>query len=343
MSTDLSASTTPAVETGVGGPTSRRRSGDDVWRWLGRYGALAVLVGMIVIVALMEPDTFATKDNVINILNQSALAAIVAMGVTFPLVAGEFDLSVGNTASLSGVVACTLMEKHGFGIPEALILTVLIGVVIGLVNGFVVTAIGVNALVATLGIGTIVIGLNYAIAQGLPVTITGDKANTYIDLTLGKFLGIPYPVYIMLVLGIVLWTLLNRTVAGQAMQAVGGNPVAARLSGVRVDRIRVAVFVLAGACAALTGVLLASRTGSASVNGGDTYLLSAYAAAFFGSAVLRDGQFHIVGTIVGVVTVAVGFNAIALIGLGTHWQYLFQGGLLILGVGVGTLARRRTA
>jgi ribose transport system permease protein len=321
--------------------TTPRRSGADVWRWLGRYGALAVLVAMVVVVALMEPDTFATKDNVINILNQSALAAIVAMGVTFPLVAGEFDLSVGNTASLSGVVACTLMQKHGFGIPEAFLVTLALGAAIGLVNGLVVTVIGVNALVATLGVGTIVIGINYAIAGGLPVTLTGSEAGSFVDLTLGKLFGIPYPVYVMVVLAIVLWTLLNRTVAGQSMQAVGGNAIAARLSGIRVDRIRVIVFVLAGACAALTGVLLASRTGSASVNGGDTYLLSAYAAAFFGSAVLRDGQFHIVGTIVGVVTVAVGFNAIALIGLGTYWQYLFQGGLLILGVGVGTLARRR--
>jgi ribose transport system permease protein len=326
----------------AGSAAPARRSSVDVWRWFGRYGALAVLVGMVVVVAALQPDTFPTKDNVINILNQSALAAIVAMGVTFPLVAGEFDLSVGNSASLSGVVACTLMQKHGFGVPEAFIVTLLLGAAIGVVNGLVVTVIGVNALVATLGVGTIVIGINYAIASGLPVTLT-TNANSFIDLTLGKFLGIPYPVYVMVVLGIVLWTLLNRTVLGQSMQAVGGNPVAARLSGVRVDRVRVIVFILAGACAALTGVLLASRTGSASVNGGDTYLLSAYAAAFFGSAVLRDGQFHIIGTIVGVVTVAVGFNAIALIGLGTHWQYLFQGGLLILGVGVGTLARRRSA
>ena len=320
-----------------------RHSGVDVWRWFGRYGAVAVLVGMIVVVAALEPDTFATKDNVINILNQSALTAVVAMGVTFPLVAGEFDLSVGYTASLAGVVACTLMQKHGFGIPEAFVVTLALGALIGLVNGLVVTVIGVNALVATLGIGTIVIGVNYAIAGGLPVTLTTGDANSFIDLTLGKFLGIPYPVYVMLALGIVLWIVLNRTVAGQAMQAVGGNPVAARLSGVRVDRVRVIVFIIAGVCAALTGILLASRTGSASVNGGDTYLLSAYAAAFFGSAVLRDGQFHIVGTIIGVVTVAVGFNAITLIGLGSYWQYLFQGGLLILGVGAGTLARRRAA
>lgn len=319
--------------------TSRRPGSAELWRWLGRYGALAVLATMIVVVAIMEPSTFATKDNVINILNQSALAAIISMGVTFPLVAGEFDLSVGNTASLAGVVACTFMLKHGFGIPEAFVLTIIVGAAIGVVNGLIVTVIGVNALVATLGVGTIVIGVNYAVAGGLPVTLT--DADSFIDLTLGKLFGIPYPIYVMVGLGILLWVLLNRTVLGQSMQAVGGNPVAARLSGVRVDRVRLLVFVIAGACAAVTGILLASRTGSASVDGGDTYLLSAYAAAFFGSAVLREGQFHIVGTLVGVVTVAVGFNAIALIGLGTQWQYLFQGGLLILGVGVGTMARRR--
>ena len=211
------------LQAGAGGPASTatpRRSSVDVWRWFGRYGALAVLVGMIVIVAILEPSTFATKDNVINILNQSALTAIVAMGVTFPLVAGEFDLSVGNTASLAGVVACTLMQKHGFSIPEAFVVTLAVGAIIGLVNGLVVTVIGVNALVATLGIGTIVIGINYAIASGLPVTITGDNANSFIDVTLNKFLGIPYPVYVMAFLGLVLWVVLNRTVAGQAMQAV---------------------------------------------------------------------------------------------------------------------------
>jgi ribose transport system permease protein len=127
------------------------------------------------------------------------------------------------------------------------------------------------------------------------------------------------------------------------MQAVGGNRVAAELSGIRVDRVRVIAFVVCSMCAAVTGFLLASRTGSAAVSAGDTYLLSAFAASFFGSAVLRDGQFHILGTLVGVITVSVGFNSIALIGLETYWQYFFQGLLLILGVGVGTLARRRAA
>lgn len=312
-----------------------------VWRWFGRYGALLVLALLVVGTSALEPETFATWDNFINILNQSALSAIIAMGLTFALVTGEFDLSIGNVASLSGVLACTAMVSHDVSIPMAFGLAVVIGAVVGLANGLVVTLLNVNALVATLGIGTVAVGVNYAVAGGLPVSLT-DPA-PFIQITLGRFLGIPYPVFIMLGLAAVLWFVLNRTVLGQSMQAVGGNPVAAQLSGIRVDRVRVVAFVMCGICAALTGLLLASRTGSAAVSGGDTYLLAAFAAAFFGSAVLRDGEFHIIGTLVGVITVSVGFNAIALIGLETYWQYLFQGLLLILGVGVGSLARHRAA
>lgn len=311
------------------------------FEWFGRYGALLVLAALIIVTSILAPDTFPTVDNAINILNQSALAAIIAMGLTFVLVTGEFDLSIGNMASLSGVSACYLMLKADFSIPVALVAVLLIGIIVGLVNGFVVTYMNVSALVATLGVGTIVIGVNYMISDGAPISLADP--DTFLEITFGRFLGIPYPVYIMIVIAALLWWLLNRTVLGQSMQAVGGNRVAAELSGIRVDRVRVIAFAVCSMCAALTGFLLASRTGSAAVSAGDTYLLSAFAAAFFGSAVLRDGQFHILGTLVGVITVSVGFNSIALIGLETYWQYFFQGLLLILGVGVGTLARRRAA
>lgn len=329
---------TSSAETGAESVPSR---GPIVWRFVGRYGALMVLLALIVGVSILEPDTFPTKDNLINVLNQSALAALIAMGLTFPLVAGEFDLSIGYNASLCGVVAVSLMANEGMAIPLAFAIAAAVGAVVGLANGLIITRIGVNALVATLGVGTIVIGLNYLIAGGLPVS-AGDQSREFVNLTLGKFLGIPYPVYVMVFVAAALWILLNRTVIGQSMQAVGGNRLAAQLSGVRVNRVLVITFVVCGLCAAVTGVLLASRTGSAAIDGGDGYLLSSFAAAFFGSAVIRDGQFHIVGTLIGVITVAVGFNAIALIGLETSWQYLFQGLILILGVGVGTLARRRS-
>ncbi len=312
-----------------------------VWRWFGRYGALLVLAILVVGTSILEPTTFATYDNFINILNQSALSAIIAMGLTFALVTGEFDLSIGNVASLSGVICLSTMVDKDISIPVALVLAVVIGALVGLLNGLVVTLMNVNALVATLGIGTVAVGVNYAVAGGTPVGLPDPGG--FIQLTLGRFLGIPYPVFMMLGLAAILWLVLNRTVLGQSMQAVGGNPVAAQLSGIRVERVRVFAFVICGICAGLTGILLASRTGSAAVSGGDSYLLAAFAAAFFGSAVLRDGEFHVIGTLVGVITVSVGFNAIALIGLETYWQYLFQGLLLILGVGVGSLARRRAA
>lgn len=321
--------------------TAARPASARVWRWFGRFGALLVLAILVIGTSILEPATFATYDNFVNILNQSALSAIIAMGLTFALVTGEFDLSIGNVASLSGVVCLSTMVDKGISIPVALLLAVVIGAVVGLINGLVVTLMNVNALVATLGVGTVAVGVNYAVAGGTPVGLPDPAA--FIELTLGRFLGIPYPVYMMLGLAAVLWFILNRTVLGQSMQAVGGNSIAARLSGIRVERVRVFAFVICGVCAGMTGILLASRTGSAAVSGGDSYLLAAFAAAFFGSAVLRDGEFHVLGTLVGVITVSVGFNAIALIGLETYWQYLFQGLLLILGVGVGSLARRRAA
>lgn len=231
------------------------------------------------------------------------------------------------------------MLDQGLPIAVSFVVAVAVGAVIGCVNGLVVTMLNVHALVATLGVGTVVVGLNYAVAGGLPVTL--DDPEAFVGLSLDRVLGIPVPVYIMGAVAVVLWTLLNRTVLGQSMQAVGGNAIAANLSGVRVSRVRVAAFVISGMCAGLTGILFASRTGSAAVTGGDLYLLNAFAAAFFGSAVLRDGQFHIIGTLLGVLTVSVGFNSIALIGLETYWQYLFQGILLVVGVGVGSVARRR--
>jgi ribose transport system permease protein len=312
-----------------------------MWQFVGRYGSLGMLAALVLVVTALAPTTFATTDNVVNVLNQSALAALIAMGLTFPLVTGEFDLSIGNTASLSGVAACSMIVNSHASTVVAFAMAISIGALIGLLNGLIVTVLNVNALVATLGVGTMAVGVNYAVADGQPVAL--KDPNAFLDISLGRFLGLPYPVWIMLALAALLWLLLNRTVLGQSMQAVGGNPVASRLSGIRVERVRVVAFVICGSLAGLTGVLLATRTASAAVSAGDSYLLSAFAAAFFGSAVLRDGQFHILGTLVGVITVAVGFNAIALIGMATYWQYLFQGLLLIIGVGVGTVARRKTA
>lgn len=312
----------------------------DGWLIFGRYGALALLAIMIIVFSVLEPKNFPTLGNLTNILSQLTIGAIVAMGLTVPLVAGEFDLSLGFQTSFLCVLAAGLSNNlHAHPLAILPILMV-IGGVIGAVNGLLVTKFHINSFVGTLGVGTLVVGLDYAYSGGRPIVALDQ--NAFLKITTTKMLGIPAPVWITILVAIILWVFLNRTVFGLSTQATGGNSEAARLSGTRTNRVRVVAFIIAGVCCGLAGLLVTSRVGSGSLDAGDGYSMSAFAAGFFGSAVLRDGQFHIIGTLVGIVTVALAFNFMALAGAPTFYQYLFQGALLIIGVGVGSVARRRS-
>ena len=194
-----------------------------------------------------------------------------------------------------------------------------------------------KSVIATLGTGTVIIGLNFAYSEGAP--IVAGVPDSFLDISLGRIGGIPHNVLIMALVTAILWVLVERTSLGQMIQAVGGNPVAARLSGIRVHRIKIYGFVAAGVCAALTGILLASVLGSGTTSAADSYLLNAFAAVFLGSATLRDGEFHILGTLFGVLIIAIGFNGLAIFGAPTFYQYIFQGAILVFAVGLSSLGR----
>lgn len=330
--------TTPsaAIESSHGDSARRRDLRRLVLTGVSKYGTLLAMVILAVIFSVGN-HTFFTASNLLNIVNQSSLTAIIACGLTIVLVVGEFDLSVGYAASLAGVLVTGFMAKQGLAMPVAILATLLIGGLVGGANGVVVTKARVNAVVATLGIGTILVGLAFGYTAGSPIVLVPKE---FAQVTLGKFLGIQNPIWIMTAVLVVLWVLLNRTPLGQRIQAVGANTEAARLAGVRVDRTKIAAFVLAGVCAALTGVLLASLLGSGTVSAADGYLMDSFAAVFLGSATLRNGEFHIVGTLVGVLVVNVGFNGLSLMGTQTFWQYVFKGGILVLAVALSTIARR---
>lgn len=332
---------TTSVAPPTGSVVSSRRSGGlaTALTIAGKYGTIIGLVIMIVVLSVAAGTTFLSVDNFVNVLTQNALIAIVACGMTLPLVVGEFDLSVGYQASFAGVLAVGLMSHQGLPMPVAIVLAVGLGLAVGVVNGLLVTQLGVNALIATLGTGTVIVGLNYAYTGGVPITLPASQGH-FLDLALGKVAGIPNPIVFMALAVGGLWLLLNRTVLGQQMQAVGGNHEAAHLSGVRVQRVRVWAFVIAGLMAAVAGVLLSSRVGSGQLTAGDAYLLNSFAAVFLGSAALRDGEFHILGTLIGVLTVGFGFNGLAILGAPTFFQYIFSGGLLIVAVALSTVARR---
>lgn len=303
-----------------------------------RYGTIIGLVAMILAFSLLSPRAFPTLNNFTNVLNQASLAMIIAGGLTLAVTVGELDLSIGFAASLHGILVTGLIVHDKLPIPLAILIVVALGAAIGLVNGFIVTKMRVNSVIATLGVGTIITGAAFAYSAGVPIVAGVPEA--FLQLSLGRWLlGIPNNIVIMvLVLG-GLWVLVERTDIGQQIQAVGGNAAAARLAGINVDRIKMLGFVISGMCAALTGILLASRLGSGTTSAADSYLLTAFAAVFLGSATLRDGEFHILGTLVGALIIAFGFNGLNIFGAPTYSQYVFQGAILIVAVGLSSLGR----
>lgn len=303
-----------------------------------RYGTIIGLLAMIVTFSILSPRAFPTVGNFTNVLNQASLAMIIAGGLTLAVVVGELDLSIGFAASLHGILITGLVVHDKLPIPLAVLIVIALGAVIGLVNGFIVTKVRVNSVIATLGVGTILTGLAFAYSAGVPIVAGVPEA--FLQLSLGRWLfGIPNNIIVMIVVLGGLWVLVERTPLGQEIQAVGGNAVAARLAGVNVDRIKILGFVISGMCAALTGILLASRLGSGTASAADSYLLTAFAAVFLGSATLRDGEFHVLGTLVGALIIAFGFNGLNIFGAPTFSQYVLQGAILIIAVGMASLGR----
>jgi ribose transport system permease protein len=304
-----------------------------------RYATILGLLAMIASFSFLSPEAFPTFSNFVNVLNQTSLAMIIAGGLTLAVIVGELDLSVGYAASLHGVLVTGLIVQSKLPVPVAIVVVLALGAVIGVVNGLIVTKLRVNSVIATLGVGTILVGLSFAYSAGAP--IAAGVPDEFLDLALARWVfGIPNPIIVMaLVLGS-LWVLVERSALGQEIQAVGGNPAAARLAGIDVDRIKIIGFVISGVCAALTGILLASRLGSGTTSAADSYLLTAFAAVFLGSATLRDGEFHVLGTFVGALIIAFGFNGLNIFGAPTFSQYVFQGAILIVAVGLSSLGRR---
>jgi ribose transport system permease protein len=303
-----------------------------------RYGTIIGLVSMIIIFSFLSPRAFPTVNNFTNVLNQASLAVIIAGGLTLAVIIGELDLSIGMAASLHGILVTGLIVQNEVPIPIAIAIVIGLGAFVGLINGLIVTKLRVNSVIGTLGVGTILTGLAFAYSSGVPIVAGVPEA--FLQISLGRWLfGIPNNIVVMALVVGGLWVLVERTPIGQEIQAVGGNASAARLAGINVDRVKTLGFVISGMCAALTGVLLASRLGSGTTSAGDSYLLTAFAAVFLGSATLRDGEFHILGTLVGALIIAIGFNGLNIFGAPTFSQYMFQGSILILAVALSSLGR----
>jgi ribose transport system permease protein len=304
-----------------------------------RHGLVLVFL-LIVVAMLLAKSTFGTYQNIVNVLQQNSVIGIIACGMTFAIILGGFDLSVGSVAALASVVGATLMiDVEPFGIPLGVAGAFASCLVVGGINGWLIAYLGVNPFVATLGTMTVVRGLIYVATNATP---RFGVPYSFTTVGLGYIHGVPVPVIIFAIVALILGFVLHRTRFGHYVYAVGGNVVAAAEMGINAGRIRFAVYVLVSACAALSGIILIGQTASATPQAALGYELTAIAAVIVGGASLGGGRGRMIGTIIGVFLLGVVANALNLFGVSAFWQPVATGLILIIAVAADGFSRRGT-
>jgi ribose transport system permease protein len=305
--------------------------------FLTRYSGLFVLVAMIVAFSLSLPDTFATSQTLKGLVADQAVTAIVSLGLMVAFAAGAFDLSVAATLGLAVVFVTWLQAAHGVNAAVAIIATLLLGALVGAVNGFIVTRLKVNSFIATLGMSSILAAVVLALTGG--VDIVGNLSQGFLNLGQAAPWGIPVLVFYMIVLAVVAWVILEHTPSGRRLYAVGSNPEAARLSGVPTVRYVFSALVISGVLAAVAGIVFAAQVGTASLDAGTPYLLPAFAAVLLGTTQARPGRANVWGTIIAIFLVAVLSEGLQLMGASVWVSDLFNGLVLIVAVALARLRR----
>lgn len=304
---------------------------------LKKIGPLIGLLLIVIIITIMSPN-FLTLNNLLNVLRQVSINALIAFGMTFIILTGGIDLSVGSTLALTGAVTAGLMAG-GTDPILAMLIGLILGAILGAINGIIITKGKVAPFIATLATMTIYRGLTLVYTEGKPISGLGDSV-AFKMLGKGYFLGIPVPVLTMAIAFGVLYFLLKKTTFGRRVYAVGGNEEASRLSGISVDRVKIYVYSLTGMLAALSSLILTSRLNSAQPTAGSMFELDAIAAVVLGGTSLTGGRGWIVGTLIGAMIIGVLNNGLNLIGVSSFFQQVVKGAVILVAV---LLDRKKTA
>lgn len=320
----------------VAAPTAPKKApgGSRVKKFLADNGALVGLFVLGLALFIATPD-FLTGPNLLNIGIQASVIAVLAFGLTFVIVAAGIDLSVGSVAALSAMGSAWIFSQASLPGWLAVVGGLLIGALSGAVSGFAVAYGRLPSFIATLAMLSVARGLTLVISDGRPIPTAPEVS------FLGGDLGvIPMPIVVLVVAGIVAAVILNFTVMGRYMYAVGGNTEAARLSGVPVRKVLVTVFALSGLFAALAGLLLSGRLDSAQPQAAAGYELDAIAAVVIGGASLAGGVGRISGTLVGALVLVVIRNGLNLLNVSSFWQQVVIGVVIAVAVGIDSLRRK---
>lgn len=293
------------------------------------YGTIIAGLLVIIIFSILRPDAFFTFRNLINISRQISLQVIIAIGATLIMCVGEFDLSIGALASLGGVIGA-LLAVAGFPVWLCFLVPVVACLILGWVNGWIVTKFNVLSFITTLGMSTILAGFTYWLTDGSTVFQNIPKSFTFIGSK--SLTQIPYLTMIMLLFSVIFWFIMRNTAFGRKLYAIGGNETASRVSGINANRNKRIAFALCGGLSAVTGVLMASRLGSAHPTGGDSFFLSSYAAVYLGSTVFRESVPNVWGTFIGAAILGILANGLTILQVPTYIQDILTGAIIILAV-----------
>lgn len=291
-----------------------------------KYGLIAILLGAVVILSLVS-DTFLTVTNLMNVLRQVSINGILAVGMTFIILTAGIDLSIGSLMAVAAVIATSIVAHDPGAVGWALLAGVAASGLLGGVSGTMSAKLNVAPFVATLAMMTIARGIALIYTNGRPIVVSSDPF---------KFLGqgyigpIPVPVLIFIAVTAVMGIVLYKTKFGRYVYAIGGNENASKISGIRVDRVKIWVYVINGFLAGLAGILLSSRISSGQPNSGMGYELDAIAAVVIGGTSLFGGRGSLLGTIVGVLIIGVINNGLNLLDVSSYWQQIIKG-LIIAG------------
>jgi ribose/xylose/arabinose/galactoside ABC-type transport system permease subunit len=319
-----------------------------------RYSIAIYLLLLVLFFALITEGRFIEERNLVNILLQSAINTILAVGMTLVIITGGIDLSVGSVLALCGLVGTdimvnglvlggrTLVPKPNpvLGIPMAMLVSCTLGVLIGWWNGWLIARWNIAPFIVTLATMTIARGTAFVYSDGKPVGNLPEAFNRLGGGTGGEVLGIPVPVWIAIIVSLCTLVKLRATQFGRAIYAVGGNEQAARLSGVDVARVKVTVYVLSGFLAGLCGIVQAARLGAGDPKYGEMYELNAIAAVVLGGASLAGGRGGVGGTVVGAILIGVLDNGLVMAGVSAFYQKVVKGVVILLAV-LGDVWQRR--
>jgi ribose transport system permease protein len=293
--------------------------------------ALYIFVAMFILFSIWVPDTFLRWDTWKTLFDSQAVTAIVAIGLVVALSAGTYDLAIGAELGFGAIVVAWFLVDKGVAVVPAIALTLLVGAIVGLLNGLLIVKVKIDSFIATLGVSSILLALIAWVSSSQQILGLGEG---FQNIGTTEILDVTIPVYLMLLVGLVVWYVLERTPVGRRIYATGGNIEAARLAGVKVSRIIVGCLIACGVIATFAGILVSANIGTGDPTIGPAYLLPAFSAAFLGSTQFRGGRFNVWGTVVAVYVLATGVKGLQLAGAPLWIPDLFNGVALLLAVGL---------